>query len=227
MSKAIQPPAIGLAEAAEPLNLARTDRLVRRLETRRQKQPADVETLLLLGNSYYLLGRISEAIQVLKEAIALDSHVPETYYHLGVALYRSARIGDAIQAFTQAVTLAPALVMTNYWLGIAYYHQGEYAKSQKAFETLLKHNAESAIAHYHAALACMASNSHDSARQHLEALIDKGQADPQVYLLLGNVYYRLNQITKSLTIYKRGLELNPGNVPLKEALDYLLDVQEP
>jgi tetratricopeptide (TPR) repeat protein len=119
------------------------------------------------------------------------------------------------------------MVMGYYWLGIAYYHRAEYTKSRQAFEVLLEKNSESHIAHYHAALACMADQAYDKARDHLEALAGQGHKDPRIYLYLGKVYYRLNKMSDSISSYRRGLVLNPGNRPLSEALDYLTHVDDP
>ncbi len=221
------PSALSILESTEPLDLSQVDGLIHTLEAKIKSKPDDLKSLLLLGNTYYLLGKIGQSIGLFQRALAVNPQSAQAHYYLGIALYRSGRVDEAIRALAQVTKLAPTLVMAFYWLGIAHYHKGQYADSRRAFETLLERNAESTIAHYHAALACMADQAYESARSHLEALVNLGHHDPQVFLLLGNVYFRLHKISHATDTYKRGLELNPGNVPLKEALEYLTDVEEP
>jgi len=119
------------------------------------------------------------------------------------------------------------MVMGYYWLGIAYFHCGHYGEARQAFESLLQKNKESHIAHYHAAVICMFQRDYDAARAHLEALVELGSQDPQVYLRLGNCYFHLHKVSEAMKAYRTGLKLNLDNAPLKESLAELVDVQEP
>ncbi len=192
-----------------------------------KQNPKDIRSLLMLGNSYYMSGKIILAIETYKTVIELDPHVSHAYYHIGIAYYRHAKLEEAIRALEKATEINPSLVMTYYWLGLSYYHKGLYSHSRQAFETLLQKNQESVIAHYHAALSCIADLAWDRARYHLEALVEDDHADPQVFLLLGKVYFRLRRVEDAIDIYKKGLGLNPGNQPLQEAVEFLINVQEP
>ncbi len=223
----MNPNSLSVLDTVEHLDLSRADTLTHTLEAKVKSKPNDLRSLLLLGNTYYLQGRIGQSIGLFEKALAVDPQCAQAYYYLGVAFYRSGRVNEAIQALSKVAQLAPSLVMAYYWLGIAHYHKGHYAQSRQAFETLLEKNKESVIAHYHAALACMADQAYEKAREHLEALVQQRHRDPQVYVLLGQVYYRLHKIPQAESTYKRGLELNPDNAPLKHALEFLTDVEEP
>jgi tetratricopeptide (TPR) repeat protein len=220
-------PSSSLMDTMELLASDQIDDLTIELEKRISEDPADLRALLMLGNGYYLRGKIEAAIQTFKKAIAVNPRLPYAYYYMGVCYYRSMRLDEAIATLEQSIESSPSMIMAHYWLGMAYYHKGLYHKARLAFETLLQNNQESTIAHYQAALACMADQAFDCALHHLEQLHERGHDDPHVMLYLGNVYFRLNRTPDAIAAYKAGLARNPGNVRLTEALEHLTEVQEP
>jgi tetratricopeptide (TPR) repeat protein len=215
---------LGLLGAAEHMDPTRIDKLARQLEKNLKENPNDLQSWLMLGNGYYLQGKIKMAIATFEKAINVSPHYPYFHYYLGICFYRSARIDEAIVSLKKVVDLSPTLIMVNYWLGIAYFHKGAYIESRGSFESLLRDNSESFIAHYHAALACIAGQDLDGARTHLESLVKLGNSDPQVYLNLGSVYFRLNKLDDAIASYRTGLEKNPGNIALQKELSYLTEV---
>ena len=220
-------PALDLMDTMEAMAEPHVDQLTRHLQGQVEQNPSDFQSLMMLGNGYYLQGKIVLSIATFNRALVINPRDPYAYYHLGIAHYRSAQIDEAITALTRVTELAPSMVMAYYWLGIAHFHSGRYREARKAFETLLEKNHESHIAHYHAALICLADREYEAARAHLATLAELGCRDPQVFLHLGEAYYRLHQPTEAIKTYRRGLELNPHNVPLQESLEDLVDVQEP
>jgi tetratricopeptide (TPR) repeat protein len=220
-------PVIDLLGGVEEIDNPRVDVITSRLEERVAQNPTDVRSLLLLGNGYYLQGKIARSMEMFSRAIAANPNYPYAYYYLGIAQYRSARMHEAIQSLSKVTDLAPSLIMAYYWLGIAYFHCGRYKEARQAFETLLEKNHESHIAHYHAAVICMFERDYAAARAHLEALVRLGSGDPQVYLRLGNCLFHQHQISEAISAYRAGLKLNPENKPLREALAELVEVQMP
>jgi protein O-mannosyl-transferase len=220
-------PMIDLFGGVEEIDNPRVDELTARLEERVAQNPTDIRSLLLLGNGYYLQGKIARSMEIFNRAIALNPDYPYAHYYIGIAQYRSAHIAEAIKSLSRVTELAPSMVMAYYWLGITYFHCGNYAEARKAFETLLEKNDESHIAHYHAAVICMFQRDYQAAQEHLAALVKLGSQDPQVYLRLGNCHFHLHKISEAMAAYRQGLKRNPDNGPLKEALAELVDVQAP
>jgi Flp pilus assembly protein TadD len=54
-----------------------------------------------------VVGRVTEAIQRLSEALTLDPYYAQAHNNLGVALQRQGRVGEAIDHFSTAVQLDP------------------------------------------------------------------------------------------------------------------------
>jgi protein O-mannosyl-transferase len=220
-------PDIDILGEVEALDNPRVDMLTTQLEERVAQNPNDLRSLLLLGNGYYLQGKIGKSIEMFNRAVTLNPEYPYAYYYIGIAEYRSAHIKKAIEALTKVTTLAPSMVMAYYWLGITYFHAGQYDEAREAFETLLEKNGESHIAHYHAAVICMFQRDYEAACTHLEALVKMGSEDPQVYLRLGTCRFHQQKTTEATNVYRAGLKVNPDNVLLKEALAELVEVQAP
>lgn len=220
-------PVIDLLGSIEGMEDPHVDSLTQRLEQKVAQNPADERSLLLLGNAYYLQGRIAQGIETFQKAVALRPDNAYAHYYIGISHYRRAEIEEAIAALTKVVSLAPGMVMAYYWLGITCFHAGRYEEARAAYESLLQKNTESHVAHYHAAVICLTMRDHDGARKHLEALVNIGSRDPQVYHKLGRAYWMLNKPNEAAAAYRQGLALNPDNAPLKEALAELVDVQEP
>lgn len=209
------------------IDYAHVNELAESLEKTTAQNPKDLRSLLLLGNAYYLQGKISKAIEVFNRAIKFYPKDPYAYYYIGIAQYRSAHIQEAVDALTQVTVLDPSMVMVYYWLGITLFHCGRYDEARKAYETLLQKNNESHIAHYHASVICMFQRDYTAACKHLEALVRLGSQDPQVYLRLGNSYFQLHKLSESMNAYRTGLQFHPDNAPLKNALTEIVEAQDP
>ncbi len=220
-------PEINLPESMDLMDASQLDELMNQLEENVTKNSKDLRSLLMLGNGYFMRGKISTAIKIFEKAISVNPNLPYAYYYLGVSHYRRMHLDEAKKTLKKVIELSPNMLMAYYWLGITYWHLGKYNKSRQAFETLLERNSDSPMAHYHAALACIEEQCYHCALNHLEALLKIGQNDSRVYHHLGNVYLRLNRIPEAIKAYKKGLELSPNNNKILEALSYLTDVQEP
>ncbi|MGO9609164.1 MAG: tetratricopeptide repeat protein, partial [Verrucomicrobiia bacterium] len=52
-------------------------------------------------------GRMTEAIEHLKQAIRIKPDFPEVRYNLGIALEQAGRVPEAVEQFEQALKLRP------------------------------------------------------------------------------------------------------------------------
>ncbi len=63
------------------------------------------EILLGLGSAYLGLGRVGQAEQLLRDAVAKDERSPEAWNNLGVTLMEQGEIAEAEQVFRRAYAL--------------------------------------------------------------------------------------------------------------------------
>jgi Flp pilus assembly protein TadD len=84
-----------------------------------------------LGVSYSLSGRMTEAVEAFKAALAHRYKRPKVYNNLGLALANLKRYGQALEAFKQAGT--EPMAYNN--LGGIYFRDGNYDEAIRCFET--------------------------------------------------------------------------------------------
>jgi superkiller protein 3 len=88
--------------------------------------PDDPEYLDMLGNAYMDLGRLPEALDVLKAAITADDTYALAHYDMGIALCKMKGEGAAaMKSFKRAVELDAGLYWAHYSIGCLYALQGE------------------------------------------------------------------------------------------------------
>ena len=91
-----------------------------------------------LGCVLLQLGRVDEAIDVLKDAIAAAPHEGDVYFALGLAHLRAGHARDAIEVLEEGSIFAPfnPALYTN--LGVAYAKQADYKSARVHFERSLE-----------------------------------------------------------------------------------------
>ena len=193
-----------LIDSMQFMDITQIDELTIELEERLKENPNDLKALLMLGNGYYIRGKITCAIEIFETAIKVNPKLPYAFYYLGISLYRNAQLDNAIDNLNKVVELSPQFLMAHYWLGIAYWHKGLFKKAREEFESLLQENSESHIAHYHAALACMEDQAYSCALTHLDKLASLMQNDSRVFYYMGNCHFRLKQHTQGNRSIQKG-----------------------
>jgi CRP-like cAMP-binding protein len=90
--------------------------------------------LLSLGLSCRKLGRYTEALNYLNEAVNLRPASADAYYELGSVYRQVDQHERAISALEEAIRLRPDFVDAYNQLGIAYYDQGQYEEALTVFQ---------------------------------------------------------------------------------------------
>jgi len=131
----------------------------------------DIESHFYLGRTYFLQGRLDQAMQHFRRAIWLDPDYGLGYYGLGALLHYGGRLKEAIEAYQQAHRLMPQRAVVLNDLGHAYHQAGRLQEALAAYRKALalkpdlalsstnlgdlyaaQDKSEEAIAHYKAAL---------------------------------------------------------------------------
>lgn len=85
------------------------------------------------------LGRYSEAIPLLEEALSFSMNADERsdlYHYLGICHYESGDHAAAVEALLTALRLSPnrnEVAKTHLWLGRGYFHLREFRKAKESF----------------------------------------------------------------------------------------------
>jgi Flp pilus assembly protein TadD/mono/diheme cytochrome c family protein len=111
-----------------------------------RKNPQDAKAHAEIGTALIMLGRTSEGLARLDQALALDAAQDEAHYFKGIA-YRSMKALDmARAAFVSALQVNPKHARARGNLGLVLAEQGRLAEAAREFELALKLNPQDEIA---------------------------------------------------------------------------------
>jgi tetratricopeptide (TPR) repeat protein len=190
-----------LVELAELERKAgRTDAALAALAQAANSAPDDVRVLGPLADMFFATGRLDEAAPIYDQ-LATDAKAARRMKDVAKFRQRQGSIlearGDrpgAQAAYEEALRVNPTDVVTMTGLGRLYFTSGDWEKARKIYQSLVLQNIDSEIG------------------------VTKGE----VYWALGKIHIELGQAPKAKSMFQRGLEIEPGNQKLKEALTQLV-----
>ncbi len=104
-------------------------RIIRQLDRRIGKHPADATLYAMRGKAYAHLGQFARALQDLELAVALDPQLAEAYGNRGLIHYRQGKLKQALADFHQVVRLQPQLAKGYLDRAKVYYKLGNLRKA--------------------------------------------------------------------------------------------------
>ncbi len=190
-----------LVELAELERRAgRNDAALAALATAANTAPNDVRVLGPLADMYFAAGRLDEAAPIY-DRLATDAKAARRMKDVAKFRQRQGGIlearGDrpgALAAYEEALRVNPTDVVTMTGLGRLYFTSGDWEKARKIYQSLVLQNIDS----------------------------DVGVTKGEVYWTLGRIHIELGQAPKAKSMFQRGLEIEPSNQKLKEALTQLV-----
>jgi len=121
-----------LASATQSLKTGQPADAIEPLSDAALLQPSDAIIQHDLGLAYLEVGRISESIAALKQAVAIDPRFANAYFRLGMALEKQGDIGPAI-AYDRATELLPSLTEAWFRAGDLVYTLGHLNEAIACF----------------------------------------------------------------------------------------------
>jgi tetratricopeptide (TPR) repeat protein len=189
-----------LVELAELERKAgRNDAALDALAKAQKEAPEDVRVLGPLADMYFASGRLDEAAPIYDR---LASEAKQARRMKDVAKFRQRQGGileargdrpGALAAYEEALRVNPTDVGTMTGLGRMYFAGGDWEKARKIYQSLVLQNIDA----------------------------DAGVTKGEVYWALGKIHIELGQAPKAKSMFQRGLELEPANQKLREALSQL------
>jgi tetratricopeptide (TPR) repeat protein len=111
-------------------------------------------------------GKLPEAVQSYRRALALDPGSAEAHAYLGSALASEAQWDEAITHFEQALAARPENAELHDWLGVALREKGRQEEALPHFREAVRLEPGLAIAHYNLGRALKQQGKLDEAVQH-------------------------------------------------------------
>ncbi len=99
---------------------------------------------LRLGNMYYDLRLLDEAIEEYQKALRLSPNFSDIITHLGIALRDKGKYDEAIKEFNRAKECNPKYIPARLHLGITYYSQGFYGLAEEEWREALVFDPDNA-----------------------------------------------------------------------------------
>ncbi|MCX5745560.1 MAG: tetratricopeptide repeat protein, partial [Proteobacteria bacterium] len=161
-----------------------------------QDAPADPRVLGPLADLYFATNRLDEAAPIY-DKLAEDAKANRRMKDVarfrqrqgGILEARGDRPG-ALVAYEEALRVNPTDVVTMSGLGRLYFAVEDWEKARKIYQSLVLQNIDA----------------------------DAGITKADVYWALGTIHVKLGQAPKAKSMFQRGLELEPQNQRLRDAL---------
>jgi len=161
--------------------------------------PNDPRVLTPLADLYFATGRLDEAAPIY-DRLAEDAKAGRRMKEVarfrqrqgGILEARGDRAG-ALIAYEEALRVNPTDVTTMTGLGRLYFAAEDWEKARKIYQSLVLQSVD----------------------------VDTGVTKAEVYWALGKIHLKLGQPPKARSMFQRGLEIEPHNPKLKEALSSL------
>jgi tetratricopeptide (TPR) repeat protein len=176
--------------------LGQPDAAIPALERAAQAAPEDPRVLGPLADLYFAAGRHLEA-QPIYEALADEARskrrmkdVAKYRQRIGGIAEASGQMDVALAAYEEAFRVNPTDVATMAGLGRIYLADQNWEKARRVYRSMVLQNIDPGL----------------------------GITKAEVYYALGNIHVQLGENAKAKGMYQRGLELEPDNQALKQAL---------
>lgn len=91
-----------------------------------------------LGHAYQQLGRLEEAIEQYKRAVAINPDDFKAHYNLGVVYAQQGHFDKAIQRYQRSIRANPAYPNARFNLGVIYQNQGEIDQAINQFREVAR-----------------------------------------------------------------------------------------
>jgi tetratricopeptide (TPR) repeat protein len=177
----------------------RNDAALAALAKAAEDAPTDARVLAPLADLYFAANRLDEAAPIY-EKLADEAKVGRRMKDVARFRQRQGGIlearGDvkgALVAYEEALRVNPTDVTTMSGLGRLYFAAQDWEKARKIYQSLVLQNIDP----------------------------DAGVTKADVYWALGKIHLQLGQPPKAKSMFQRGLEIEPHNQQLKEALSSL------
>ena len=176
-----------LNEARAALALKDFDAAATKYDTVLKLEPDNVVALSNLGVIRYKQGRLDEAEQNLRQAVAAAPNESSTRSLLGVVYFRKGLIEESFNELTRAVALDPRNAEAHNYLGIVLSEKGWGAAGEQQIRRAIELNPQYADAHFNLAViyAKQRTPRVELARYHYKKALDMGAPpDPELEALL-------------------------------------------
>jgi tetratricopeptide (TPR) repeat protein len=201
-----------LAEARELVNQGKPQEALARLQP---LDAANPRVALLLGVARYHSGDPAAAVAALTPIVdrlpAGSPEAVEATQVLGLCLYLAGRIEQSVPYLERTRAALPDNPDLAYVLGMAFIKTGQAAKARDVWSSAFGVKPGSAASHLVTAQMMVRAELDEAAEAELKQALAKEPTLPHAHFLLGQSALFRGRLDESVDLFRRELELNPGN----------------
>lgn len=168
------------------------------------------ESVLLLGQSYYLKSKYKEAIPWLEKATAGNSPLPEASYMLGNACIFTQQTDSAVKAFAKLFQLSPDSAGAHLTTAQMLLHQDVDREAAKQAKLALEIDPKTPEAHFVLGEIAILHAEIDDAIAELKKEIAINPGYAMAHYRLGDAYSRREMWDEAMGPLERSVWLNPN-----------------
>jgi tetratricopeptide (TPR) repeat protein len=175
-----------------------------------------------LGNIYFRIGRMDEAMEHYQKALAIHPQYELAHNNLGLVLLQRERVDEAIIQYQKALEIQPQYVEAHDNLGEALVQSGRVDEAIAQFQMVVEIHPEYAKAHDNLGNVLLQKGRVDEAiiqyQKALEIQPDLAEANNN----LGVGFLQKGQLNEAIVYYQKAVQLQPRNAAFQNNLGYAL-----
>ncbi|NER21505.1 MAG: tetratricopeptide repeat protein [Symploca sp. SIO1C2] len=167
--------------------------------------------LFTVGNEFYELGKIEDAIARYNQAIEFNPDYDAAWYNRGVALYDLGKIEEALASYDQAIEFNPDYEQAWNNRGIVLYSLGKIEEALASYDQAIEFNPTNDAAWNNRGVALQNLGKIEEALASYDQAIEFNPDYEQAWNNRGNALYNLGKIEEAIASYNQAIEFNPNN----------------
>lgn len=171
-----------------------------------------------MGNDWYKIaidyrkeGRLDQAIEAMKKAVAESPEDADYHNYLGVCYSENGQHKEALEAVKKAVQLQPENAVFHNYLGFIYHKLNQFAKAVEQKREAIRLKPKNSSYHYSLGVSYHQCGMYKEAIHEAKLALDLYPDNPQYHHSLGLSYRADRQYESSLEVLKKAVELEPKN----------------
>ena len=191
-----------------------------------KKQPNLTAAQVLLVEAYRSVGRLDEAIAVLRQQITVTPQDPKVYYLLGVILRQQGKTDEARQAFEKTLQLAPDNLLPIEQLVGLDIESNDFKSAMQRVQSALQKTPNSAPLYVIESKVYVAQREWDQAEATLLKALTLDPNYSPAYDLLISTYLAANKLPQALNQIQTSLAKRPDDPQLLMTLGEIYEKQK-
>ncbi|MFQ6082236.1 MAG: sulfatase-like hydrolase/transferase [Candidatus Aminicenantia bacterium] len=199
-----------VAYARQAFRMGDLEKAKKLLEEAKKENPEGKVVLLDLGRIYQQTGEFDKAIEIYKEAIAIDETDVDSYHRLANCYFQAEMTKEAIEISNAALSLHPRHIKSLLLLADVYKSLQNFRKSIYYLERAIEvdpYNQEIRLFH---AVVLAISGEYERAIKEYEFLLTKMSQNPMIYRRLGEIYFYKDNFEQAIKYFSEEVKLHPN-----------------